>query len=299
MKKNMLYSLFVLLAFSARAQVLSYDFYAFKVNNMFNVNPAYTGKEEGFNIIMGAQTQNKGVSYANRNYMLGMHGRVSKKQALGVKIISDSRGAFQVMKVDLSYAYLAQISKDMRFSLGLSGGLLKNSFLVNRIDNFQSLDASDPTLTKSYYNTNQFVAGAGILYTYKGLDVSFSMPHIIASSQPLNGYINAAVFYTIKANDDVKITPWICYQSIPLTKNVSSLFLKGMYKDMVWVQAGYQTNKSFCAMFGVNIEHLSIGYGYQSSNRQFNTVTSGMHQLTFGFKITEVPELIHRILPRM
>ncbi len=266
---------------------------------MYNVNPAYTGKDEGFNIVMAAQTQNKGVSYANKNYMLGMHGRVSKKQALGIKIISDTRGAFQVLKADLSYAYFAKISKDMKLTLGLSAGLLKNSLLMNRIDNFQSLDPTDPTLTKSYYNTNQFAAGAGILYTFKGLEVSFSMPHIILTNQAVSGYVNAAVFYTIKASDDFKLTPWICYQNIPVTKNVSSLFLKGTYKDMLWLQVGYQTNRSFAAMFGVNIEHLSIGYGYQSSNRQFGTVTSGLHQITFGFKITEVPELIHRILPKM
>jgi len=296
--KNIFYSLFLLLALNSGAQVLSYDFYAFKVNNMFNVNPAYTGKDEGFNIVMAAQTQNKGVSYANKNYMLGMHGRVSKKQAVGIKIISDSRGAFQVLKADLSYAYFAKISKDMKLTLGLSAGLLKNSLLMNRIDNFQSLDPTDPTLSGSYYNTNQFAAGAGILYTFKGLEVSFSMPHIIITDQAMNGYINGAVFYTIKASDDFKLIPWLCYQNIPVTKDVSSLFLKGMYKDMVWAQVGFQTNRSFSAGFGVNVEHLSIGYGYQSSNRQFSTVTSGLHQITFGFKMTEVPELIHRILPK-
>ena len=298
--KKIFYSLFILLTLGAEGQVLSYDFYSFKVNNMFNVNPAYTGKDDGLNIILSAQTQNKGVSYANKNYMFGMHGKISKKQALGIKVISDTRGAFQILKADVSYAYIAKINDDMKFSLGLSGGLLKNSLLVNRIDNYQLLDQSDPTLTKSYYNTNQFAAGAGFLYTYKGLDVSFSMPHIIATNQPLNGYINASVFYTIKANDQFKITPWICYQNIPVTKDVSSLFLKAMYKDMIWIQAGYQTNRSFCAMFGINIENLSIGYGYKTSNRQFNTVTSGLHEITFGFRIKEVPNILQKlILPRM
>jgi type IX secretion system PorP/SprF family membrane protein len=188
----------------------------------------------------------------------------------------------------------------MKFTLGLSAGLLKNSLLVNRIENYDILDQSDPTLTKSYYNTNQFAAGAGFLYTYKGLDVSFSMPHIIATNEPLNSYFNGAVFYTIKAGEEFKITPWVCYQNIPVTKDVTSLFVKGMYKDMIWIQGGYQTNKTFCAMFGVNIESLSIGYGYKSSNKQFNTITSALHEITFGFKITEAPALLKRlILPKM
>lgn len=298
--KYTIHLLFTFLAINAKAQVLSYDFYSFKVNNMFNVNPAYTGKDDGLNIVLSAQTQNKGVSYANKNYMFGMHSKISKKQALGVKIISDTRGAFQVLKADLSYAYIAKISEDMKFTLGLSGGLLKNSLLINRIDNYQSLDQSDPTLTKSYYNTNQFAAGAGFLYNYKSLDVSFSMPHIIATNQPLNSYINAAVFYTIKANEQFDITPWICYQSIPVTKDIASLFLKTMYNKVIWLQVGYQTNKTYCAMFGVNIENLSIGYGYKSSNKQFNTVTSGIHEITFSFKITETPQILKRFfLPKM
>ena len=59
-----------------------------------------------------------------------MHSKISKKQALGTRIISDTRGAFQVLKADLSYSYLAKISDDMKFTLGLSAGLLKNSLLI-------------------------------------------------------------------------------------------------------------------------------------------------------------------------
>ena len=298
--KNLLYILSIIITLQAKSQVLSYDFYSFKVNNMFNVNPAYTGRDEGLNILLSAQTQNRGVAFANKNYMFGMHSRISKKQALGSRIISDTRGAFQVLKADVSYAYFAKISADMKFTLGLSAGLLKNSLLINRIDNYQSLDQSDPTLTKSYYNTNQFTAGVGFLYNYKSLDVSFSMPHLIATSQPMNSYINTAVFYTFKAGEDFKITPWLCYQNMPITKNVGSLFVKGMYKDMIWVQTGYQTNRTFCAMLGVNIENLSIGYGYKSSNSQFKTITSALHEITFAFKITEAPAILKRLaLPKM
>lgn len=293
--KKIFYILTILITLHANAQVLSYDFYSFKINNMFNVNPAYTGNDDKLDIILSAQTQNRGVSYANKNYMVGLHEKVSKNQALGLKLISDSRGAFQVLKADLCYAYHAKISDDMKFSLGLTGGLLNNTLMTNRIDNFQALDQSDPTLTKSYINTNQFAAGMGFLYSYKSLEVSFSMPHVIMTNQPLNGYINAAVFYTIKANENIKIKPWICYQNIPMTKDVASLFIQAIYKDLVWVQTGYQTNKSFCAMFGVNIENLSIGYGYKTSNSQFTAVTSGLHEITFGLKIKPIVNSLEHV----
>ncbi len=288
MKKNILYIILSLgIVSKINAQVVSYDFYTFRLNNMFNVNPAYAGKGEGINAVLSAQSQNKGVTYANKNFMLGLYSKVSSKQALGGRLISDTRGAFQILKADLSYAYIAKIEEQSSLSLGLSAGILSNNMVLSRIENYQSLDQTDPTLTKSYYNTTQFAAGAGLLYNYKALDVSLSLPHILTTNEPLNGYVNAAVFYTIKAGTNFKVTPWVCYQNIPVTKSITSLQVKTMFKDMVWLQAGYQTNKTISAMFGVTIENLSLGYGFRFSNKQFNTVSAGSHEVTFAFKIPQ------------
>jgi len=47
---------------------------------MFNVNPAYAGKGENLNIILSAQSQNNGVSYSNKNFMLGAYSKISKNK---------------------------------------------------------------------------------------------------------------------------------------------------------------------------------------------------------------------------
>jgi len=282
-----LFTFLIILAFKANAQVLSYDFYSFRQSNMFNVNPAYAGKGNGTNIILNAQSQNKGVPFANKNYMLGAYSKLSSKQAIGGKLISDTRGAFQVLKADLAYAYIAKINNESSLTMGLSAGVLNNNLSINRIDNVESLDKTDPTLSNAYYNTTQFVAGAGLLYNYKALDVSVSLPHILTTGEQLNGYINSAVFYTINASKTIKVTPWLCYQNIPVTKSVTSLHVKTMYKEMVWVQAGYQTNKTINAMLGVNIENLCLSYGFRFSNKEFNTITAGSHEVTFGIRMPQ------------
>lgn len=285
MKKHFLLIISIVITTFANAQVVSYDFYSFRLDNMFNVNPAYAGRKEDLNIILSAQSQNKGVAYANKNYMLGVYSKISKKQALGGKLISDTRGAFQILKADLSYAYMAKISDVSSLSLGLSGGIINNNLIVNRIENYQMLDQTDPTLTNSYYNTTQFSAGAGLLYNFKGLDVSVSLPHIVTTGQAFNGYVHSAVFYTFDAGTKFKITPWLCYQNIPVTKSVASLNLKAMYNNMIWVQTGYQTNSTFNAALGVNIENFSLGYGFKFNNKNFNQVANGMHEVTLGFRI--------------
>lgn len=285
--KNFLYIAFFGITIQLHAQVMSYDFYTFRMNNMYNVNPAFSGKEDGINVILNAQSQNKGVAYANKNFMLGVFSKLSKKQALGGKIINDTRGAFQILRADLSYAYIAKINDESNLTMGLSAGILNNNMLINRIENYQALDQTDPTLTKSYYNTTQFAAGVGLLYNYKGLDISVSLPHIVSTNQPLNGYTHAAVFYTIKAGEKFKVTPWVCYQNIPVTKSIYSGYLKGTYKDFVWLQAGYQSNKTVHTMLGVNVENFALGYGFRFNNNEFSDIASGSHEVAFSIKIPQ------------
>lgn len=287
MKKIIIIIAVLIVSLNSKAQLISYDFYTFRLNNMYNINPAFSSKGDGINVMLNAQSQNKGVAYANKNFMLGVYSKISKKQALGGKVINDIRGAFQVLKADLSYAYIAKINEESSLTMGLSAGILNNNLITSRIENYQALDQTDPTLTKSYYNTTQFAAGAGLLYNYKALDVSVSLPHIISTNQPLNGYTHAAVFYTFNAGEKFKITPWVCYQNIPITKSLYSGYLKGSYKDFVWIQAGYQSNKTIQAMLGVNVENFSLGYGFRFNNKEFSPIATGSHEVSFSIRIPQ------------
>jgi Asp-tRNA(Asn)/Glu-tRNA(Gln) amidotransferase C subunit len=38
-------------------------------------------------------------------------------------------------------------------------------------------------------------------------------------------------------------------------------------------------------MLGVNVENLSLGYGFRFSNKDFNALSSGSHEVTFAIKI--------------
>ena len=116
------------------------------------------------------------------------------------------------------------------------------------------------------------------------------MPHLLITNQNVNSYANAAIFYTIKAGDKIKITPWICYQNTPITKSVSSGYLKFMFAEKLWLQAGYQTNSSLSAMFGVNIENLGVGYGFRLSNNRYQSITSGSHEITLSYKFLKNKE---------
>jgi type IX secretion system PorP/SprF family membrane protein len=290
MKKIFYLMIIITLCKTVNAQIVSYDFYSFRLNNMYNVNPSYAAKGEGINAILSAQTQNKGVPNANKNLMFGVYSKVSNSQAIGGKIITDTRGAFQTTKADISFAQIAKLNANSNLIFGISAGVLNSNLSIARIENYDVLDATDPYLSQNYNNNTQFAAGAGLYFNYKTLEVSASMPHLLITNQNVNSYANAAIFYTIKAGDKIKITPWICYQNTPITKSVSSGYLKLMFAEKLWLQAGYQTNSSLSAMFGVNIENLGVGYGFRLSNNRYQSITSGSHEITLSYKFLKNKE---------
>lgn len=277
-------ALLSLFSYKTKAQIVAYDFYSFRLNNMYNANAAYTGKDEGVNVFLNAQTQNNGVDYSNKNFSGGIYSRISDKQAIGAKMISDSRGAFKVFKADMSYAYLLKIGKNQKLNFGVNMGLINTDLATDRIDGFDRLDASDEALYSPYFNSIQFTAGAGLLYINKKLEVSLSVPSLVSTNEGVTSYFIGAVFYKVDVNESLTLTPWFAYQNIPVTNNLSSLFVKSTYKDKLWAQIGYQSNNTICAMLGVKLDQLGIGYGYKFNNSEFNNIASGGHEISITYR---------------
>jgi type IX secretion system PorP/SprF family membrane protein len=220
---------------------------------MFNSNAAYTGKGDGIKVMLNAQSQNKGVAFANKNFMGGIHSKIADDQALGLRLISDTRGAFQVFKSDITYAYLLKLNDRHKLNFGLNAGILNTNLSTQRIDNFDIIDQSDNLLYNTKFNTLQFTAGFGLLYNFDKLEVSLSIPSLISTNEKVYSYMNAAVFYKFEINEKFSITPWLNYQNVPITSGIGGLFVKGEYMEKIWLQTGIQTNKSFAMMVGVNL----------------------------------------------
>ena len=170
-----------LISCETKAQIVSYDFYSFRLNNMFNANAAYAGKEEGVNVFLNAQSQNNGVAFSNKNFSGGIYSRVSEKQALGARVISDSRGAFQALKADLSYAYMLRIGDNQDLNFGVNMGFIKTNLSTNRIEGFERLDATDEALYSPYFNSTQFIQDIfrAILISIRNIFVQLSMVFVL------------------------------------------------------------------------------------------------------------------------
>lgn len=284
---KLIIAIFILSVGYSFGQIQSQDFYSFRMSNMFNVNPAYASYSKGVNIYLGGISQTSGVDFNTRSLTAGVHSQIARKMGIGGTVISDMRGAFQTTKANISYSYTAKVNEMANLTLGLSSGIMNYTLNNSRIAGYEYLDPTDPTLAKDYYNRTQFVAGAGLLFRWKELDVSLSLPHMIETNNILNTYFHSYSEYRFKAGAEFKVAPSFAFQYIPTLGSVYSGYVKGIYKDMFWLKSGYQSNQSIHAMAGVMVENLGIEYGFRFSNSEFKTVASGVHELNLIINIPD------------
>lgn len=285
--KQILYIAILLLGGTVHAQIPSFDFYSFRLNNLFNINPAYANNTDHLQLYAGGLSQNRGVGFNTKTLTVGGFSKFSNNQGVGGNLIHDVRGAFQTTRASLAYAYTAKFDAYSKITFGLNAGILANSIEMNRIEGFQNLDMSDPTLQQNYYNRNQFVAAFGLLYQWKDLDVSLSLPNLIATEADINTYMHAYAQYKIKVGRDYEITPAFAFQRMDVIGEVYSGFVEGRFRKKVWAKAGLQSNRVYHAMLGFDVENIGLGYAYRIHDGDFNTIATGSHELLLTFHFNQ------------
>ena len=85
-------------------------------------------------------------------------------------------------------------------------------------------------------------------------------------------------------SDDVSFLPSILVRYInplPIGFDVNAKF---QYQDLLWIGGSYRLQDGFAAMIGININNnINIGYSYDITTSQLNTVSKGTHEILIGF----------------
>lgn len=285
MKKISIYFLLIAFPSISMAQELSHAYYSYLLNT-YNVNPAYTGYSENLEAVLYAKNHMSGIKEAPKNLMFGISSPINTNQNMGGRILSDSRGAFKMNKIDLTYSHLLKINEEHSLTFGVSAGFLNRNFNASSI-NKEYLDETDPTLMENYMNESIFVMGAGFLYQYKDLEVGISSPHLLEDLSEFSKYqfVNVAYKHQIEESD-FQLQPMIFYQNIALIKNKMDIILRGIYAEKVWAQIGYQTPSAISFGLGFDLEHFSAGYVYEKFSSELSNISNGSNQimikLSFG-----------------
>ena len=222
---------------------------------------------------------------------------------IGLTILNDKTGPLNRFAMYGSYAYHLPLNDRTSFSAGVSLGIQNMSLKRAELD-FGTAYPVDPVVgSNSFLNTIKPDVSLGLwLYNarwFAGLSVQQIVPEKLGfndgklggdSITVLTGKFVPHMFlqagYKFMLNDDISFLPSITAKYInpvPLSVDINAKF---QYRDIIWAGASIRPGDGGAAMIGLNISNtFNIGYSYDFTSSQLNTVSNGTHEILIGFLI--------------
>jgi type IX secretion system PorP/SprF family membrane protein len=262
------------------------------IHNNFALNPAYAGAsgcaELNFSHvnqwvkITGAPT----TSFFNANTNLGKH------WGIGGSLLIDRLGMLQQLSASGAVSYGFTIARDHHIRLGISGG-----YFQMRIDPTEAIafDNGDQIVDGGVQSSNSVNTEAGIVYQFKGLDLSFSTKQLIETRSNfdyanLEGYGLKRHFvgyagYDIVLNKNFTLKPNLLYRGIN-TGQQFDFNVDVNYNDFIHFGLGWRTQVGLVGRIGVKVRKLFfLGYSYEAPMQNIASYGAGSHEVVLGLKI--------------
>jgi type IX secretion system PorP/SprF family membrane protein len=213
---------------------------------------------------------------------------------VGLSIINDKTGNYSRFSADVSYAYHVGISPRTNIAVGFAGGIEKISYDRSKAT---PSDPIDPALGNNNVNLSKIRPdlSAGIwLYSgeyFAGISAQQIIPQKVSLITGQPGpkqvpHIFATAGYRYLLSDDINATPSVMLKYVtgsPTTPQFD-LNLKMQYQDLFWLGGSYRLQDGYAAMAGLNVANtFNVGYAYDFSTTNLNTVSRGTHELIIGF----------------
>jgi type IX secretion system PorP/SprF family membrane protein len=214
---------------------------------------------------------------------------------VGFYMMNDQTGLYNRFNANVSYAYHLGLSPRTNISAGFSAGISKLSY--NRAK-ATPVDPSDPALGSGsdiykmvpdlnaglwLYSADYFVGVAAQQIwpqqvSFTGNSAGFKlMPHIFSTAG-----------YRFLLNDDINMLPSVMAKYV-LNSGVApqvDLNVKMQYRDLLWVGGSYRIKDGYAGMIGINVGNsCNVGYSYDLTTTNLNTVSRGTHEFIVGFLI--------------
>jgi type IX secretion system PorP/SprF family membrane protein len=223
---------------------------------------------------------------------------------VGLTIINDRTGSFNRFSAAATYAYHIGINPTTNLSGGFSAGITRVGIDKTKQDFTGTGDSYDPAtgaLISGEINKIRPDISAGLwLYSrnyFVGVSAQQILPQKIAFTDDgafeKTGILVPHLFFTagyrFMAGEDFNITPSVMMkyvQASSVNDFQPELNLKVQYRDQMWLGGSYRHENGFAAMAGMNIGNtFNVGYAYDFTTTNINTVSRGTHELMVGFTI--------------
>ena len=334
MKKIVITAAILLLAICSRAQQVPH--FSQYMLNPYLANPAVAGSENYIDVRTGWRNQWTGVDGAPKSLYLTAHLPLNKmdnrataisspsrwrngRKALfeayrdkdvrleqahhgaGLSVMTDKAGALKRSDVSLTYAYHLPLTKSLKMSVGLSGGVSVYKVDLSRL---VLTDPNDPTYTSGEYNRVKPNITAGALLYSKRYFVGVTSAQILqdelsARDGQAEEMDQSQMHYFLTGGYKVVLSPKLSLLPSVMVKHVrpaplsADLNLKMLYLDKVWAGASYRKLDSVVLLGGININSLwQVGYAYDMSGSEFGRATQGSHEVVLGILLNNRGKVI-------
>jgi len=237
--------------------------------------------------------------------MLSAHSNFSSSRevGLGALLFSDKTGPTSRMGLNLAYAYHLQLDRSAEhwLSLGLSGTLMQFSIDfaelelldegdIAAIENSGSTFTADANFGFMLYGPN-YSAGASVMQlARRGLSLSERSTIFDEETLSLSRHFFIMGSYRYDFDDAGPEEGWSIQPSallkivkaVPFQYEVNA---KLLYHNKYWAALGYRSQDDINIMVGLEIdEGITLNYSYDLITSEVNTVSSGSHEITLGYR---------------
>lgn len=214
---------------------------------------------------------------------------------VGISLIQDQTGLYSHFNADISYAYHIGLTPRTNISAGFSAGIGKVSYNRSKAN---PADPNDPALSSAgdFYKITPDLNAGIWLYSadyFVGIAAQQIIPQKISFTAAAPGitllpHLFGTFGYRFLLTDEINATPSVMIKYVPGTSVPAQfdLNVKVQYMDLLWLGASYRLSDGYAAMLGANISStFNIGYSYDLTTTDLNTVSRGTHEFIIGVLI--------------
>ncbi len=273
---------------------------------MFNglfLNPAYAGSHPYATATLLHRSQWVGLPGAPKTSLLGFDTPLlDGKMGLGFTLSHDRIGISRDMEMGANYAYRIRTGAKSHLAFGLKAGL---SMYAAKLSDLVYWDAQDPMYQTDISNTAVGKFGFGLYWHNDRSFVGLSVPTIYAADRGLQAnlpsapdhyftqhyYLNAG--HVLELNEHFDLKPSILLKYQPEAPPEVDLNLNLLFKERLWLGAGYRTGDALVAMVEYQLSHMfRAGYAYDLTTSKLRHYNGGSHEVMLGIDLGREPIMI-------
>lgn len=300
MSVKLAYLIGILLLFSDIIWGQQTPMYTQYLLNDFAYNPSIAGTKEYYQAKSNNRYQWIGITDAPRTYILSVYGPHRRlDMGFGGIVFNDVTGPTSRLGVYGAYAYNVRIKDDLRFSSGLSLGLLQYKVDGSKI---MLHDEGDPSLGNNMYVDYMPDASMGVYLYAAKYSVGISVAQLFSSNvkfkeleqlgiNKLKRHMMLHGSCVIDFNDDFSVEPMLMLKFVAPAPLQIDINTRVIYRNMLWLGLGYRTKDAASVLIGYNYQdQLIFGYSYDITFTDLRKYSSGTHELMIGARFNKIKQ---------